>query len=270
MPLPAATPRFLLLLLLLLAAPPLVRPGAAQIPLLASADSVAAAPARNWLRRPAVLRTALPVALVTLGYLSRSENLLDELKEEVREETRESFPDFHTHLDNYSRHVPALAAYGLFAVGLKGERGVVPFTACYGLSHALSTGIVSNLKRISHTRRPDQPTDFSSFPSAHTAEAFMTATLLHEQFGRGRPWVSVAGYTVATATGAMRMLNDRHWLTDVVAGASIGFLSAETVWRLYPAVVRHLPGHLAQKLLLLPTYVPGPGGAAVGAVLVVR
>ncbi len=237
-------------------AQPTVRPDSALVP---------ARPL--WLVRPAVLRVAVPVVLVAAGYVSRNENFLDEMKEEVREETRENFPHFHSSLDDYSRRVPVAAAYGLFAVGVKGERGIVPFTACYGLSHALSSGLVSNLKRISHTRRPDIATDFSSFPSAHTADAFLTATLLHEQFGRGRPWLSVAGYTVATATGAMRMLNDRHWLTDVVAGASIGFLSAETVWRLYPVLARRLPGHLGQKLLLLPTYAPG---GAIGAVLVVR
>ncbi|NVO83277.1 phosphatase PAP2 family protein [Hymenobacter terrestris] len=230
-------------------------------------DSVSPPVTRSWLVRPATVRVAVPVVLVAMGYASRNENFLDELKEYVRHETHEKFPRFHTSLDDYSRSAPLVASYSLFALGMKGERGIVPFTACFGLAHALNTGLVSNLKRLSATRRPDSPTDLSSFPSAHTADAFLTATLLHEQFGRGRPWLSVAGYGVATATGAMRMLNDRHWLTDVVAGASVGFLSAETVWRLYPVLARHLPGHLGQKLLLMPTYAPG---GTVGAVLVLR
>ncbi|MCA8831522.1 phosphatase PAP2 family protein [Hymenobacter pini] len=245
----------------------LAQPVLAQVPVLPDSVSHPKAagqpPITPWIKRPAVWRVALPVTLVTMGYFSRNENLLDELKEEVHEETRENFPNFHTRLDDYTRHAPVWGAYGLYALGLKGERGVVPFTVCYGLSHALNTGLVSHLKRASHTRRPDDPADFSSFPSAHTAEAFMTATLLHEQFGRQHPWVSVAGYSVATATGAMRMLNNRHWVTDVVAGASIGFLSAETVWRLYPAAARLLPQKLGRKLLLVPAYMPG---GAVGAV----
>lgn len=220
-----------------------------------------------WLRRPAVWRVAVPVTLVALGYVSRNENVLDEMKEEVNEETREHFPHFRTSLDDYSRHLPVWGAYGLYALGLKGKRAVVPFTVCYGLSHALSSSLVSHLKRVGHTQRPDDAADFSSFPSAHTAEAFMTATLLHEQFGRDRPWVSVAGYGVATATGAMRMLNNRHWVTDVLAGAGIGFLSAETVWRLYPMAARLLPGRVSQKLLLLPAYLPG---GSIGATLVMR
>ena len=257
---------------LLLAGCLIGRVALAQVP--APPDSAGGGPraavlpaAASWLKRPATWRVAVPVTLITLGYISRNENMLDELKEEVHEETRENFPNFHTRLDDYSRHMPIWGAYGLYAVGLKGERGVIPFTICYGLSHALSSGVVSNLKRIGHTQRPDDPTDFSSFPSAHTAEAFMTATLLHEQFGKGRPWVSVAGYGVATATGAMRMLNNRHWVTDVLAGAGIGFLSAEAVWRVYPLAARLLPDRLGHKLLLLPAYMPG---GSVGATLVIR
>jgi len=239
-------------------------------------DSVRSVPPRvttaavgqvSWLRKPALWRVAVPVTLVALGYVSRNENVLDEMKEEVNEETREHFPHFRTSIDDYSRHLPVWGAYGLYALGVKGQRGVVPFTVCYGLSHALSSSLVSNLKRVGHTQRPDDAADFSSFPSAHTAEAFMTATLLHEQFGRDRPWVSVAGYSVATATGAMRMLNNRHWVTDVLAGAGIGFLSAETVWRLYPVAAQLLPRTIGHKLLLLPAYLPG---GSLGATLVVR
>ncbi|TGD81184.1 phosphatase PAP2 family protein [Hymenobacter wooponensis] len=248
-----------LLLLTLLASQPLM----AQVSVPSAPDSVSVATARpglvSWMKKPAVWHTAIPVGLIGLGYISRNENVLDEIKEEVGEETHEAFPHFHTSLDDYSRHVPIVVAYGLYAGGMKGARGVVPFTIIYGLSHALSTGVVSNLKNVSHTKRPDNALDFSSFPSAHTAEAFMTATLLYEQFGRTRPWVAVGGYSIATATGAMRMLNNRHWITDVLAGASIGVLSAEAVWHLYPVAAHLLPGHVGEKLLLVPTYMPGGG-----------
>ncbi|WP_139925842.1 phosphatase PAP2 family protein [Hymenobacter sp. DG01] len=258
--------KLLLFLLLGYGASPIAR---AQAPVVSPDSLHPAGPAARqrsgW--RPQVWRVGVPLALVGLGYVSTNENVLDEMKEEVHEETREHFPHFATSLDNYSRHLPAAAAYGLFAVGLRGERGVGAFTVCYGLSHALSTGAVTQLKHLSHARRPDNPADFSSFPSAHTAEAFLTATLLYEQFGREYPWLSVGGYSVAAATGAMRMLNNRHWVTDVLAGAGVGFLSAEAVWRLYPAAAHLLPGRLGQKLLLLPAYAPG---GAIGLCVVVR
>jgi hypothetical protein len=41
-------------------------------------------------------------------------------------------------------------------------------------------------------------------------------------------WYGISGYVVATGTGFFRMYNDRHWLTDVAAGAGIGILCTKT------------------------------------------
>lgn len=229
----------------------------------------AAVPARPLLLRPGFLRVAVPVGFIGIGYWGcQRNNPMYDLRAEMQEETREMFPKgLKTQADDYLRHVPVAAAYGLHLAGVRPERGVVPFTLCYGLAHALSTGAVNYLKKGTEVQRPDDKTDFSSFPSAHTAEAFMTATLLHEQFGKRSPWISVGGYAVASATGAMRIIRNRHWVTDVVAGASVGFLSAELVWRAYPAVARLVPGKLGQKLVIVPTYLPG---GAVGVALAVK
>lgn len=219
------------------------------------------------LARPATLRVAVPLSLIGVAWLSNQDNLLRQAKREIQEETFEAFPTFDTHLDDYTRHVPVAAAYALQLAGVKGERGPVPFTLIYLLAHQVNMGVTSNLKRLVREQRPDSPTDFSSFPSAHTSEAFMTATLLHEQYGKVSPWISVGGYAVATATGTMRVLHNRHWVTDVLAGAGIGFLSAEAVWRVYPALTRLLPTRLSRKLLLVPTYAPG---GALGLAVAIR
>ena len=46
------------------------------------------------------------------------------------------------------------------------------------------------------------------------------------------PWYSVAGYGVATATGVMRVLNNRHRISDVLSGAGIGIMSGELAYAL--------------------------------------
>ncbi|RYU77931.1 phosphatase PAP2 family protein [Hymenobacter persicinus] len=217
--------------------------------------------------RPVVLRAGIPLALIGVSYFGREQKLIHLARLEVREETLENFPAFNTNLDDYTRHLPGVAAYALHAAGVKPARGVVPFSLIYLAAHHLNMGVTSNLKRLCREARPDNPTDLSSFPSAHTSEAFLTATLLHEQFGKASPWISVGGFAVATATGTMRVLHNRHWITDVVAGAGIGFLSAEAVWRAYPYLAQLLPQRAARKLLLVPTY--GAGGA-VGLVLAVQ
>jgi len=69
--------------------------------------------------------------------------------------------------------------------------------------------------------------DLRSFPSGHTATAFMTATMLNKEYGYRSPWIGVGAYTVAAATGLMRMANNKHWLSDVLTGAGVGIVATE-------------------------------------------
>lgn len=56
----------------------------------------------------------------------------------------------------------------------------------------------------------------------------MAATILHKEYGLTRSlWYSVGGYAVATGIGAFRVMNNRHWVSDVMMGAGIGILSTE-------------------------------------------
>ena len=86
--------------------------------------------------------------------------------------------------------------------------------------------VVNTIKYTAHVRRPDK-SNYKSFPSGHTATAFMAAMMMHKEYGDRSPWYSISAFTVATATGISRILNNRHWLSDVLAGAGIGILSTE-------------------------------------------
>ena len=224
-------------------------------------DSLPPAPQHRG--RAAALRIAVPSVLVGIGVLAHSprcNQTMYRAKLDMQARTRRTFGVLNARgIDDYTRHVPLAMAYGLMATGHHGARPAASFTLIYLLAHELDQAVVGNLKRISAEPRPYNPHELTSFPSSHTSQAFLTATLLHEQFGRQYPWVSVAGYTVATATGTMRVLGNKHWATDVLAGAGIGFLSAETVWHVYPSLVRLLPGKLSQKMLVVPTYSAGEG-----------
>ena len=94
-------------------------------------------------------------------------------------------------------------------------------------SAALMAISVNAIKYTAKVQRPDG-SNYKSFPSGHTATAFMTATMLHKEYGLTiSPWISVAGYSVAAATGISRQFNNRHWLSDVLVGAGIGILTTE-------------------------------------------
>ena len=59
---------------------------------------------------------------------------------------------------------------------------------------------------------------------------------MRREYWNTSPWIGVAGYAVAAGTGFLRMYNNRHWLTDVIAGAGFGILSAEAAYWLYPVI----------------------------------
>jgi membrane-associated phospholipid phosphatase len=81
--------------------------------------------------------------------------------------------------------------------------------------------------------RPDGSSN-NSFPSGHTANAFMGAEFLYQEYKDVSPWYGIAGYVVATGTGLFRMYNNRHWFSDVVAGAGFGILSTKVAYWIYP------------------------------------
>ena len=56
---------------------------------------------------------------------------------------------------------------------------------------------------------------------------------MNQEFGWRSPWYSVAGYSMATATALLRIMNNRHWAGDVIAGAGIGILSTKFSYWLY-------------------------------------
>ena len=134
-----------------------------------------------------------------------------------------------THIDDYTQYLPALAVFTLDAVGLKGRTKPQQQFLLYALGNITAAAIVQPMKRIVQRERPNSR-DFRSFPSGHTSTAFVAAEFLHQEFGHHSPWISVAGYATAAATGYLRLYNNQHWLGDVLAGAAIGMASTKLVY----------------------------------------
>jgi membrane-associated phospholipid phosphatase len=68
----------------------------------------------------------------------------------------------------------------------------------------------------------------TSFPSGHTTAAFSAATVYAMEY-RSRPWVPILSYSAATLIGLSRVTENKHWLTDVLTGAALGFLTGHQV-----------------------------------------
>lgn len=97
-----------------------------------------------------------------------------------------------------------------------------------GESLLLSTITVTGLKYIGLRERPDGSNN-QSFPSGHTATAFSFAPVVAKYWGWG---AGIAAYSLATVTACARVEGYHHYVSDVVAGATLGFLIGQmTVYK---------------------------------------
>ena len=109
------------------------------------------------------------------------------------------------------------------------------------------------LKMVTGRARPDESPDepmdfrlgrgfgnrneFQSFPAGHVSQIFAFASAIDAELNRIAPdhpkWLVPLLYAVATTGGASRFYRDRHWTSDVVFGATIGFVAGRAVvrWR---------------------------------------
>lgn len=69
----------------------------------------------------------------------------------------------------------------------------------------------------------------SSFPSGHASSAFTTAASLQNAYGNE---IGVFSFAFAGAISASRIQQEAHWLSDVVAGATLGIFWAHAASKL--------------------------------------
>lgn len=178
----------------------------------------------------------IPGVLIGVGVIGLESDWLKFQNSEMRDELQENGHN-RFGADDITQYVPMASAYALQLCGVKGLHGCVDKTIILGTAYLLMSGSVYGLKTLTKVERPDGSAR-NSFPSGHTATAFMGAEFLRREYWHVSPWIGVAGYVVATGTGFMRMYNNKHWFSDVIAGAGIGILSVEAAYWLYPFITK--------------------------------
>lgn len=156
-------------------------------------------------------------------------------------------------LDDYIQYSPAAAVYGLNLLGIKGKHSLKDRTIILAMSYVTMGIIVNTMKYSIRERRPDSDV-YNSFPSGHTATAFMGAEFLYREYKDVSPWIGYAGYSVAALTGYLRIYNDRHYFNDVIAGACIGILSTKLAYWLYPKFFKPKKENSQVSVMGLPYY----------------
>jgi membrane-associated phospholipid phosphatase len=161
----------------------------------------------------------IPAALISSGLLLKNAPMNKNLQGDFRAILG---TDFHTKVDNYLQYEAVLQIYGGRYLGFKPKNDFLHQTINIAISNAImGGGIVQTMKHTFKEERPDASDEFS-FPSGHTATAFTNASLLFYEYKDANIWYASSGFLFATATGFLRIANNKHYTSDVLAGAGIG------------------------------------------------
>jgi hypothetical protein len=196
----------------------------------------------------------IPAVLIGYGFWGMESGQIKSFNSQIRDEFTEDI-DRKITIDDFSRYVPAVSVYALNALGVQGKNNSRDRSVILATSTLLTVVTVFGLKTVTNVERPDKTSD-NSFPSGHTAIAFAGAEFLYQEYKGKSIWYGVAGYAIAAGTGVFRLYNNRHWLTDVAAGAGIGILSTKAAYWMNPYITRKLFGEKETKStsFLMPTY----------------
>lgn len=168
--------------------------------------------------------------------------------------------------DDILQYAPLVCYACLEYAGVPSRRSLTD-RAIVGVTAVVIYAALTNT--IKYTVCEPRPTGSgrNSFPSGHTGTAFLGAELMRQEYGT---WAGLAGYTVATGVGVMRILNGRHWLNDVLAGAGLGILSARAGEWLLPFNRRWLglDRSRGEQLVLCPSYMPQTQTASLTAAII--
>lgn len=136
-------------------------------------------------------------------------------------------------IENSVQYIPIASVLVLKACGIESRHNWRDLIFLEAGSALFAFSLNTGLKHALDVERP-YPGVYTSFPSGHTVTAFLGAEILRREYGKQYPGIAIAGYTVATGVGIMRMYNNRHWASDVLAGAGVGILSASIMYWLAP------------------------------------
>ena len=195
---------------------------------------------------------AIPASIIIFGITQVGHN-----SKELQSMVVKEFPLFKSQIDDYVQYLPVNISLFSGALGLKPQHNYQPRLVYTAISYGTMAITVHLLKKTVKETRPDN-SDSNSFPSGHTATAFTGAELFHQELKYSHPILSYAAFPIAAGVGVYRMLNNKHYLSDVLVGAGIGILSAKLAYSVYHPKLAIKPSKYSFHLT--PTYLYGRTG----------
>src|SRR6185436_17598139 len=191
-------------------------------------DTLSNKPAKKKFSRTELF---VPAILISSSLISFTDNeVLD--NEEFLEVRSHNISHFNSSVDNYLQFSTVSILFGAELLGEKAKNDVLNQALLLIKSEIIVNVIIHPLKRITNVERPDG-SGHSAFPSGHTAQAFLLAEFLNKELGDKSVYYSIAGYSIAASVGLLRMANNKHWASDVLAGAAIGIFSVDAAYSIH-------------------------------------
>jgi membrane-associated phospholipid phosphatase len=159
-----------------------------------------------------------PVTLIDSGFLL----LNTAANKNFQKDANDFFGSgFNTRADDFLFFVPAVQICFGRNIGFKPKTDFKQQVMNIFIASVISVSVSEILKRSFKEERPDK-SNALSFPSGHTTIAFTNAALLYNDYKDSNIWYASSGFLFATATGLLRVANNKHYVSDVLTGTGIG------------------------------------------------
>lgn len=208
----------------------------------------------------------LPASLILVGSWGVCNGFLQSVNHSVKDQMTDLRKNRFFHADDYIQYLPVISYAGLGLIGVKSKHSFKERLIITATSYLAMGIMVNGTKLAIDEKRPDSSAE-NSFPSGHTATAFMGAELVRIEYG---PGYGISAYLIASSVAALRLYNNRHWLNDVLAGAGIGILSARIGYWLLPVNKRLFRLNRKETAMIITSPFYDHENQAFGAALSIR
>lgn len=171
-----------------------------------------------------IKRQLLPISLITSGLLIESLNIKDIIQDAI--------PGTNNTVEDYLQYAPIAILYSSDLFKINHKNNVFNQSKYLIISELATDILTTSLKKITRVIRPNG--NLYSFPSGHTSQAFTGATVLYMELEDYNKPLALSGYLFSTTTGALRVTNNKHWISDVLVGAGLGIIITRLVYHFEP------------------------------------